>query len=136
MSLNDSPILPAKTTLTGAESLALVNTNGVEAGLKVNGILGVLSGDVDDSVATTDVIAKRLNVAVGTTPTITLPAVSGDLRQVIVLNTASGDCTLDTPGSEKILTGTAEADTLVIATGKSAQLISNGTRWYHISNDA
>ncbi len=134
--LTDAPILPAKTSLTGAEKLGLVDNDGLEKQLKVNGILGLLSGDVDDSVADTDTITTRLAVAVGTTPSIALPAVAGDLREVTVMNTASGSCTLTTPGSEKILTGTAEADTLVIATGKSAKLLSNGTRWYHVSNDA
>jgi hypothetical protein len=134
--LTDAPILPAKTSLTGGEKLGLVDNDGLEKQLKVNGILGLLAGDVDDSVANADTIATRLSVVVGTTPTVTLPAVAGNLREVIVINTASGNCTLDTPGSEKILTGTAEADTLVIATGKAAKLLSNGTRWYHVSNDA
>lgn len=100
------------------------------------GVGALLTTDVDDSVANGDTIATRLAVAVGTTPTITLPAVDGEVRDVFLVNTASGDCTLDTAGSVKILTGTAEADTLVIATGKTAHLLSNGTRWYHVSNDA
>lgn len=133
--LTDAPILPSATTLLGG-FIGFVASNGLEYRLPVSGLLGLLSGDVDDSVADTDVIASRLNVAVGTTPTITLPAVDGNIKEVIVLNTASGTATLDTPGSTKILTGTAEADTLTIATGKAAVLRSNGTRWYHVSNDA
>lgn len=135
MAILDAPILQPLTSLTGAEHIVTVS-GGVERRLQVNGIIGLLSGDVDDSVADTDTISTRLAVAVGTTPSIALPAVAGNLREVIVVNTASGNCTLTTPGSEKILTGTAEADTLVIATGKSATLLSNGTRWYHVSNDA
>lgn len=131
----DAPILQPLTALTGAEHIVTVS-GGVERRLQVNGIIGLLSGDVDDSVADTDTISTRLAVAVGTTPSIALPAVAGNLREVIVVNTASGNCTLTTPGSEKILTGTAEADTLVIPTGKSATLLSNGVRWYHVSNDA
>lgn len=131
----DAPILPLLTSLAGTENLVTVK-GGVERQLKVNGILGLLSGDVDDGVADTETIATRLSVATGTTPSIALPAVAGDLREVFVVNTASGNCTLTTPGSEKILTGTAEADTLVIATGKTAHLLSNGSRWYHVSNDA
>lgn len=100
------------------------------------GVGALASADVDDSVANGDTIATRLAVAVGTTPTITLPAVDGEVREVWLVNTASGNCTLDTAGSVKILTGTAEADTLVIATGKAAHLLSNGVRWYHVSNDA
>ena len=134
--LTDAPILPPKTSLTGAEKLGLVDNDGLEKQLKVNGILGLLSGDVDDSVADTDTIATRLAVLVGTTPSVALPAVAGDLREILILNTASGSATITTPGSEKILTSTAEADTLTVATGKAARLLSNGTRWYHVSNDA
>jgi len=135
MATLDAPILPLLTSLAGTENLVTVK-GGVERQLKVNGILSLLSGDVDDGVADTETIATRLSVATGTTPSIALPAVAGDLREVFVVNTASGNCTLTTPGSEKILTGTAEADTLVIATGKTAHLLSNGSRWYHVSNDA
>lgn len=131
----DAPILQPASTIAGAY-LALVLPGGKEIGITVSQLLGVLSGDVDSSVADTDTIASRLNVAVGTTPSISLPSVSGTIRQVTVINTASGNCTLTTPGSEKILTGTADADTLVIATAKVAQLVSDGNRWYHTSNDA
>lgn len=131
----DAPILQPLTSTTGGEYLVTVK-GGKESGLKVNGILGLLASDVDSSVANTDVIATRLSVATGTTPTITLPAVAGNLREVILINGASGNCTLDTPASEKIFTATADADTLVIATGKAARLLSDGTRWYHVSNDA
>lgn len=131
----DAPILPLATSIAGL-CIAAVKPDGTEVKVLLSSLLGVLSSDVDSSVADTDVIASRLNVAVGTTPTITLPSVSGALRNVTVINTASGNATLDTPGSEKILTGTAEADTLVIATGKTATLWSDGTRWYHVTNDA
>jgi hypothetical protein len=107
------------------------SADGVEVGVGA-----LAAADVDDSVANGDTIATRLAVAVGTTPTITLPAITSEIREVWLVNTASGNCTLDTAGSVKILTATAEADTLVIATGKSAHLLSNGTRWYHVSNDA
>jgi len=135
MATLDAPVLQALTQLVGDEYIICVS-GGVEKRLQVSGLLGLLSGDVDTDVANGATIANRLNVASGTTPTITMPAVAGSLREVILVNGASGNCTLDTPGSEKIYTGTADADTLVIATGKTAILKSNGTRWYHISNDA
>ena len=136
MSLNDAPILPLVTSLTGAERLVAVKPGFGEIGLKVNALHGVLSGDVDSSVADTEAITTRLAIGTGTTPSIALPAIDGTLREVFFLNGASGNATLTTPGSEKIFTGTADADTLVIATGKAAHLISDGTRWYHVSNDA
>lgn len=131
----DAQILQLATSFAGL-SLAAVNTKGEEVQVPVSALLGVLSGDVATGVATAGTIASRLNVVVGTTPTVTLPSVSGSLRNVTVINTASGNLTLDTPGSEKILTGTADADTLVVATAKTATLWSDGARWYHIGNDA
>ena len=131
----DAPVLQPLTQLVGDEYIVCVS-GGVEKRLQVSGLLGLLSADVDTDVATGATIANRLNVASGTTPTITMPAVAGSLREVILVNGASGNCTLDTPGSEKIYTATADADTLVIATGKIAILKSDGTRWYHVSNDA
>ncbi len=131
----DAPLIPSLTTLSGKEQLVTVLGNE-EKGLKVNGILGLLSGDVATGVTNAGAITKRLSVITGTTPSVALPAVAGDLREVVVMNTASGTCTLTTPGSEKILTGTADADTLDVATGKSARLMSDGTRWYHVTNDA
>lgn len=135
MAILDAPILTKLTSTKGSERIVTVK-DGKEVQLPLNGVLGLLPSDVDSSVANGDTINTRLSIVTGTTPTVTLPAVAGDLRSVIVLNSASGNATLDTPGSEKIFTGTADADTLVIATGKAAMLLSDGTRWYHTSNDA
>lgn len=141
--LDEAPILRTLTPSTAASGdlVQIFDISARPAGSKVIALgslnaVGLLSTEVDDAVANADTINTKMSVVTGTTPTVTLPAVAGTLREVIVLNTASGNLTLDTPGSEKILTGTAEADTLVVATGKSAWLLSNGTRWYHVSNDA
>jgi len=131
----DAPILPALASTGGGEYLVTVK-GGKEVGLKVNGILGLLASDVDATVADTETIATRLAVVTGTTPTVTLPAAAGDLREVYVVNTASGSATVDGAGSENILTGTANAANITVATGKAAHLLSDGTRWYHVSNDA
>lgn len=137
--LDDLPTLPADTAPTGADLVpvydqAATNSSKVKK-LPLFGIQGLQSSDVSTG-GDASTIATRLFVATGTTPTVTLPAVAGNLRQVTVMNTASGNCTVDGAGSEQILTGTANANNLVVATGKSAQLLSDGTRWYHITNDA
>lgn len=111
--------------------LAIIADNGAEYGVG-----SLIPSDVDSDVANGATITTRLSVASGTTPTITMPAVDGEIREVWLVNGASGNCTLDTSGSVKIFTGTADADTLVIATGKTAHLLSNGTKWFHVSNDA
>lgn len=139
--LDDAPVVRNLTSPAAGDLVQVYDISEQPTGAKTLPLgtlrnLGLLSTDVDDSVASGDTINTKVSVTVGTTPTVTLPSVSGSLREVIVLNTASGTLTLDTPGSEKILTGTAEADTLTVASGKSAWLLSNGTRWYHVSNDA
>ena len=137
--LEDLPSIQPALTVAGNDLIPVYDASDIDGPVKklrVNQIAGLSTTDVDSSVANGDAINTRLSVAVGTTPTITLPAVAGNLREVFLVNSASDNCTLDTPGSEKIFTGTADADTLVIATGKTAHLLSDGTKWYHVSNDA
>jgi len=137
--LDDLPTLRTTTTVNGGDLVPvydLDSTGSTKVGaLPVFGIMGLQASDVASN-ATGSTIATRLSVVTGTTPTVTLPAVAGNLRQVIVMNTASGSATVDGAGSEQILTGTANANDITVATGKSAILLSDGTRWYHISNDA
>lgn len=137
--LDDLLIIPRATALTGNEIIPAYDPDSLASskvvGVPVYAIGDILPTDVA-SVATGETISTRLAVVTGTTPTVTLPAVAGTLRRVIVMNTASGNATVDGAGSEQILTGTANANTVVIATGKSAVLVSDGTRWYHITNDA
>lgn len=137
--LEDLPSLQPKTTVAGNDLIASFDVSDIDGQVKklrVNQLLGLSPTDVDTSVADTETINTRLSVAVGSTPGISLPAVAGNLREVFLVNSASSNCTLTTPGSEKIFTGTADADQLVIATGKTAHLLSDGTKWYHVSNDA
>jgi hypothetical protein len=137
--LDDLPTLPTPLSLTGAELVPLYKPDHEGSSKVVEVPLSSLQGLLPSDVATNatgSTIATRLAVVTGTTPTVTLPPVAGNLRQVIVMNTASGNATIDGAGSEQILTGTANANDIVVATGKSAVLLSDGTRWYHISNDA
>lgn len=137
--LDDLPTLPAASAPSGGDLIPLYDNESSNSSkvhkLPLSGILGLQSSDVSTG-GDASVIATRLFVATGTTPTVTLPAVAGNLRKVIVMNTASGNCTVEGAGSEQVLTGTANANNVVVATGKSAILLSDGTRWYHISNDA
>lgn len=137
--LDDLPTLPAASAPSGGDLIPLYDNESPNSTkvhkLPLSGILGLQSSDVA-TIATGATISTRLSVVTGTTPTVTLPAVAGNLRKVIVMNTASGDCTVDGAGSEQVLTGTANANGVTVATGKSAILLSDGTRWYHISNDA
>jgi hypothetical protein len=137
--LDDLLIVPRATTLSGNELIPAYDPDSPNSSkvlaAPLSSIHGLQTTDVA-SVANGGTISTRLSVVTGTTPTVTLPAVAGNLRKVIVMNTASGDATVDGAGSEQVLTGTANANNVVVATGKSAILLSDGTRWYHISNDA
>jgi hypothetical protein len=137
--LDDLPTLRKPTTVNGGDLVPVYDIDATGstkvAAIPVFGITGLQASDVASN-ATGSTIATRLSVVTGTTPSVTLPAVAGNLRQVIVMNTASGNATVDGAGSEQILTGTANANDITVATGKSAILLSDGTRWYHISNDA
>ena len=137
--LEDLPSIQPVLTVAGGDLIPFYDKSDIDGAVKklrVNQLMGLSATDVDSGVANAETVATRLSVITGTTPTVTLPAVAGDLREVFLVNSASGTATITTPGSEKIFTATADADTLTIATGKTAHLLSDGTRWYHVSNDA
>lgn len=140
MAILDSPILPALTSTTGAEQLVTVAPNRNQAQFKLNGICGLLAGDVG-TLAATGTISKRLTTFTGTTGlavVVNLPLVSGDLREIILMNvsgTASSVVTL-TGATGTITSATAGLSSITVGIGTVAHLLSDGTKWYHISNDA
>lgn len=82
------------------------------------------TGDITSAAAGSITVSTRvLVISSGTTSTLTLPAASGALREIMVINDGSGTATLPTlaAGTEAILTGT------------SARILSNGTGWYRVS---
>ena len=132
----DAPILPPLTSLTGAEHLVTVSGN-VERRLQTNGVLGLLASDVTTVSGTSATISTRLtHCTSASTVTLTLPAASGNLRQVFILDTGANGITVNAAGSDVIVSATATDTSVSIATVKSAQLLSDGTKWYHVSNDA
>lgn len=132
----DAPILSPLTSLTGAEHIVTV-ADGVERRLPVNGVQGLLSGDVTTISGTTGTISTRLTHCTSASAvTLTLPAASGNLRQVFILDTGANGITVNAAGSDVIVSATATDTSITIATVKSAQLLSDGTKWYHVSNDA
>ena len=137
--LDDLPTLSENTSPSGADLIPVydIDSSGsskVEK-LPLSGILGLQAADVA-TIATGATISTRLVVVTGAATTVNLPPASGNLRQVMVLNTASGSCTITRAGSDTIVTGTSlTASTLVLTTAHAAILLSDGTKWYHISND-
>jgi hypothetical protein len=137
--LDDLPSIQPLLTVVGGDLLPIFDISDIDGRVKklrLNQINGLSATDVDTSVATGETVNTRLSVITGSTPSVALPAVAGALREVFLVNAASGAADITTPGSEKIFTGTADADTLSIPTAKTAHLLSDGTKWYHVSNDA
>ena len=124
--LDDIPILPL-TTPTGDDLIPISDPNSTSSSkvsaIRLNQISGLSSTDIASSAAGTVTISTRvLAITSGTTSTLTLPAASGVLREVIVINGGSGTATMSTlaAGSTSVLTTV------------SARFLSNGTGWYRV----
>ena len=114
---------------TGAKTLtlgALLNT-------------GLLSTDVTVVSGTSATISTKLTVCTSTSAiALTLPAASGTLRDITFMKaSATSTATATAAGSDVIVTGTSVVATSVAAApGLVVRLLSDGTKWYHVSNDA
>jgi hypothetical protein len=131
----DAPILPPLTSTTGAENLVTVRGN-TERNLKVNGVLGLLSGDVTTVSGTTATVSTRVTVCTSTSAvTLTLPPVGGDLREVIVIKaSATSAVAVNSATPAQVVTGTSvAANGISILAGKASRLLSDGTKWYHVA---
>jgi hypothetical protein len=131
-------------TLDDLPTLATVSTTGddlipvydLTAGgsskvrkLSLNAVMGLApTGEVTASAAGTITISTRvLFINSGSTSTLTLPAASGVLREVIVINGGSGTAAIST-----LVSGHAAGQSNIL-TAISARFLSNGTGWYRVS---
>ena len=126
--LDDLPTLATNSTPTGDDLLPIYDLTATGSSkvrkLPLNQINGLSATDVVTAAAGTITIASRaLVISSGTTSTLTLPAASGTLRELFVINDGSGTATLPT----------LAAGTEAVTTGTSAHLLSNGTGWYRVS---
>jgi hypothetical protein len=126
--LDDLPTLATNSTPTGDDLIPVYDLTATGSSkvrkLPLNQINGLSSDDVVTAAAGTITIASRvLVISSGTTSTLTLPAASGALRELFVINDGSGTATLPT----------LAAGTEAVTTGTSAHLLSNGTGWYRVS---
>jgi hypothetical protein len=128
-SLDDLPTL-ATVSSTGDDLLPVYDLTATGSSkvrkLPLNSVMGLaptgeLATDTDGGNIT---IATRVQIISGSnTSTLTLPAASGVLREVIVINDATGTATI----SPNLAAGTE-----AIVSGASARLLSNGTGWYRV----
>jgi hypothetical protein len=126
--LDDLPTL-AQAVPTGDDLFAVYDLTATGSSkvrkVALNQINGLSATDVvtDTDAGNITIASRVLVISGGTTSTITLPAASGALRELFVINDASGTATLPT----------LAAGTEAVTTGTSAHLLSNGTGWYRVS---
>lgn len=126
--LDDLPTL-ANATPTGDDLIPLydLTANGSSKVRKIalNQINGISSGEITTDVdgGNITISTRVLVISGGSTSTLTLPAASGVLRELFVINDGSGTATLPT----------LAAGTEAVTTGTSAHLLSDGSGWYRVS---
>jgi hypothetical protein len=120
-----APVSPSGDDLIPVYDLTATGSSKVRK-LALNAVMGIaptgeIATDTDGGAIT---ITTRVQViSGGTSSTLTLPAATGVLREVIVINDAGGIATI----SPALAAGTE-----AIAAGSTARLLSNGTGWYRV----
>lgn len=127
--LDDIPTLATVATVTGDDLFPVFDPTATGSSkvrkIALNQINGLNADDVvtDTDAGSITISSRVLVISGGTTSTLTLPAASGTLRELFVINDGSGTATLPT----------LAAGTEAVTTGTSAHLLSNGTGWYRVS---
>lgn len=140
--LDDLLSIQPTTTVAGNDLIPVYDVSDVDSQVKklrVNQILGLSATDVTTVSGTSGTISTRVTVCTSTSGvTLTLPAASGAIREVFVLKaSATSAVTVNRAGSDVIVSGTSvSATSISVAAGLAARLLSDGTTWYHVSNDA
>lgn len=135
--LDDLPTLQTNATPTGDDLLPVYDLTATGSSkvrkLPLNAVFGLApTGDVATSAAGTITVSTKLTlITSGTTSTVNIPAASGVLRDIIIMNGGSGTATA-TSASTNIRTPLAPtaASTAPILTGTTARFLSDGTTWY------
>lgn len=136
--LDDLPVIATLTDPSGGDFIPISDTSAATNGpskvrkLPLNAVLGVSSSDVTIDTDGGTITATRLTfITGGTTSTVNIPAPSGNLREIIVMNGGSGNATV-TAATATIRTAAAPtaATTSVVSAGATARFLSDGTSWY------
>lgn len=141
--LEDLPSLQPKTTVAGNDLIASFDVSDIDGQVKklrVNQLLGLSPTDVTTISGTSGTISTRVTICTSTSAVnpLTLPPASGNLREVFILKaSATSAVTVAPAGSDVIVSGTSvSATSISVTAGLAARLLSDGTTWYHVSNDA
>jgi len=127
--LDDLPTLTQLTTVTGDDLFPVYDPNATGSSkvrkIALNQINGINSDDIttDTDAGAITISTRVLVISGGATSTLTLPAASGVLRELFVINDGSGAALLPA----------LAAGTESISAGASARILSNGTGWYRVS---
>lgn len=125
--LDDIPILQ-RVTPTGDDLIPICDLNSSGSSqvraIALNQISGLSAGDIatDTDGGSITISTRVLVISGGTTSSLTLPAASGNLREIMVINDGSGAATLPT----------LAAGNETINSGSHARVLSNGTGWYRV----
>jgi hypothetical protein len=109
--------------------LVVASPSGVE-----NGIQAITADDLQEFTGTSATVVRRVNRfsgQAGSAVTATIPAPSGELRELIIMNANSNAGSAVTLSGGGTIIG-ALASPGVVANNVSAHLLSNGTSWYRI----
>lgn len=149
-SLDDISILPkhgfaSDSIPAGDDLISIVDVSAADARrsnvkrVPLYSIQGIAPGDVETVTGTTHTISKTMNVYTSTSAiAATLPAASGTIRRVVVMKaSATSAVTVGRAGSDVIVSGSSvSATSVAVNAGLSAVFLSDGTTWYHVTNDA
>lgn len=142
--LDDAPVVRNLTSPAAGDLVQVYDISDQPNGAKTLPLsslftVGLLPTDVTTVSGTSATISTRLTVCTSTSAiALTLPAASGTLRDITFMK-ASGTstATATAAGSDVIVTGSSvNATTVAAAPGLVVRLLSDGTKWYHVSNDA
>jgi hypothetical protein len=111
------------------QQLITVNASGIETGIQ-----SITSDDLGTHTgAGPHTISKRVSVISGAASAVTvnLPQVSGELREVILINQNSGQqLNVSAPGA--LIAGATVVYASGVSASGSAQFLSNGSSWYRV----
>lgn len=136
-SLDDLPTLQTNATPTGDDLLPVYDLTATGSSkvrkLPLNAVFGLApTGDVVTAAAGTITVSTKLTlITSGSTSTVNIPAASGVLRDIIIMNGGTGIATA-TSASTNIRTSLAPtaASTAPISANSTARFLSDGTTWY------
>lgn len=102
------------------------------------GVNAPISTDVTTDATNTVAITTRVNYlthAAGAV-TATLPLVSGDVREVIIIKNGANDVTVNINGADSgniiLSAGAAAGNSDTVSTATTARYLSDGTSWYRV----